>query len=353
MRIKVWLDSQTSKQSTLLGFLAKELNRHGFETIITCRDYEFTAEAFKVLGLEPEVVGHYSEGDAWDKVLADVHRIKAFIDLLRHRKPDILVSYPNPAAARVAFGVGIKYLALTDSPHSSLPSRLSLPLADEVIFSEAIPTKEIKKYVTDSLTRLSTFRGVDELVWILRRRPIRKYVEGLGLKPGKYVVVRPHEEKATYYRGLNVAVDIESLIKQLSYEGYLSVILPRYRSHELLVRKLVKEGLKVIALHKGFDGLSLSFYAKAVITGGATMAREAALLMTPGITYFPLELHVNEYVAMKGYPLHKVSTTQEILDVIRNAEGKHPPYEEVREKLLRDFEDPLPRIISAIKGLAS
>ena len=120
-----------------------------------------------------------------------------------------------------------------------------------------------------------------------------------------------------------------------------------------MVRKLVKEGLKVIALHKGFDGLSLSFYAKAVITGGATMAREAALLMTPGITYFPLELHVNEYVAMKGYPLHKVSTTQEILDVIRNAEGKHPPYEEVREKLLRDFEDPLPRIISAIKGLAS
>ncbi len=353
MRIKVWLDSQTSKQSTLLGFLAKELMREGYETIITCREYEFTVDALRILGLEPRVVGSYVESDGWGKVEADATRMLGFINLLRHHRPNILISYPNPSAARVAFGVGLRYLALTDSPHSYIPSRLALPLADVVMFSEGIPKKEIEKYVISDWTRTLTFKGVDELVWILRRRPSLKYIENLGLKPWNYVIVRPHEEKATYYRGLKVGVNVNTLVRKLSDEGYVSVILPRYSKHESIAGKLKKKGLKVLIPQGGFDGVSLSFYAKAVITGGSSMAREAAFLMTTGITYFPKDLYVNKYVAGKGYPLFKASSTDEILELIRSSKVKKANYDEIRARLLKDFEDPLPKIISVVKGLAN
>ncbi|MDW8010947.1 MAG: DUF354 domain-containing protein, partial [Sulfolobales archaeon] len=178
--VRVWIDVLTSKQGTLLGTLARELEDSGFEVLVTCRDYEYTCGVLEALGVRYVSVGRYSEGGPYSKVYEDGLRISALAELVQKFSPNYLVAYPNPPAARVAYGVGIKYVALTDSPHSVIPSRLSLPLADFVIFSECIPVDEVRVYVSEKFTKLLTYRGVDEVGWIKRLKPREEDIRELG-----------------------------------------------------------------------------------------------------------------------------------------------------------------------------
>ena len=345
----MWLDALTSKQGTLLGFIARELERAGFSTLVTCREYEYTVGSLKRLGIDPIVVGRYSEGDPYDKVLADAERILKLIPIVKEKRPTLLVAYPNPSAARLAYGVGIPYVGITDSPHAEIPSRLSLPLASVILCSKAIDPGDIGRYVFRGNARLVQYEAVDELFWILRSRPNVRYVKSLGLDPRKYVVLRPHEEKATYYQGLKVGVDVVKLALTLKREGYDVVLLPRYRSHLKLIRELNSLGVRPRIIRGGYDGVSLTYHAAAVITGGASIAREAALLLTPGLTYYPGRLAINEYVRSKGYPLFNITTNDEALEIIdKHAKSLKPPYDDIVGKLTKDFEDPMKTLLQTI-----
>ncbi|MEM2021032.1 MAG: DUF354 domain-containing protein [Zestosphaera sp.] len=336
---KVWIDVLTSKQATLFGFLAKELVSRGHEVLSTCRDYEHTVGALERTGLKPVVVGRYVTGSPYDKVLGDADRIFGLTVHVERFRPDVLVAYPNPPAARLAFGAGVKYVAVTDSPHAYIPSRLSLPLADIVIASNCIPEDSVKRYMLRD-ARLIMYGGVDEVSWIIRSRPSEEYVRGLGLKPGRYVVVRPHEIHATYYRGVEVGFDLERFILEALDRGMKVVFLPRYPEHEDLVKRVSTAGRRgLIVIRDTYDGVSLTFYARAVISGGSTLAREAALLNTLGMTYYPSTLHVNECVKARGYPLFKISSAEDALELIEKPGVTSKDLEETLRRVRNDFED--------------
>jgi len=342
----------TSKQSTLLGFIGRELIHKGHTVLYTCRRYEFTEGAFKRLGIQPKVIGSYAEGDSFAKVKADIERMHELLELIKKEDPDVLLSYPNPSAARVAFGVGIPYMAITDSPHSVIPSRLSLSVADYVIFSNCIPASEVKEFVYRKSTLLVPYNGVDEVSWILRSRPSLDYVRSLGLREWRYVVIRPHERMATYYRDLKPKVDFVQLVQALDGKGLTTVFIPRYKEHYEVAKELLKKGLKVKVIQNMYDGVSLNYYALTTITGGATLAREAALLMTPGITLFPKNLYVNSCVKKKGYPLFRANSIDDIMDVIEaTAKEKKPSFEKVLRRISNDFEDLIPVVVKIVEAI--
>lgn len=346
----MWIDVLTSKQATLFGFLAEELLARGHDVLVTCRDYEYTVGALKRIGLKPTVIGRYVVGSPYDKVLGDADRLFGLTTYVERFRPDVLIAYPNPPAARLAFGVGIRYVAVTDSPHAYIPSRLSLPLADVVVASDCIPEDEVRKYMFRG-ARLVRYGGVDEVAWIIRSRPDVEYVKSLGLVPGEYVVVRPHETHATYYRGVNVSFDLEEFILKAINTGLKVVFLPRYREHEELAERVasaVGEGL--VTLRDSYDGVSLAFYARAVVSGGSTLAREAALLNTTGITYYPGSLYVNECVRARNYPLFRVSSTTEALELMGGRGNLVKDFKEVVGRLAKDFEDIIGVCLQVIEG---
>ncbi len=334
----------TSKQGVLLGTLAKELISRGFEVLVTCREYEYACKVLNALRVPCLSVGRYSEGGPAAKVYEDGLRVSALAGIVRDFSPEYLVAYPNPSAARVAFGVGIKYIALTDSPHAIIPSRLSLPLADFVVFSECIPVDEVESFVSEKFTKLVTYRGVDEVGWIKRLEPKEEDVKLLGLKPWEYVVFRPAEEMATYYRGLSV-LPAREVLQVIARLGYDIVLLPRYSKH----RELEKEG--VILLEEGFSGPSLTYFAKLVVTGGASIAREAALLGTPSITYTPLELYVNSCLESWGFPLRRVKSLLELETVSRElVERSIQSDKELYVDRAKSLEDPLTVVEGILSG---
>ncbi len=309
---------------------------------MTCREYEYTCRALDFLGVEYVVVGRYSEGDPYDKVREDGLRVAGLAEVARGFKPEVLVAYPNPAASRVAYGVGARYVALTDSPHASIPSRLSLPLADYVVFSSCIPEGEVRRYVTPS-TALAQFRGVDEVGWLKRLEPDEGYLRSLGLKPWGYVVLRPAEELATYYRGLKLprSEEVLSILLDLGYEV---VLLPRYSHHRDLARR---EG--VVVVEGGFSGPSLTYYARLVVTGGASMAREAALVGTPAITYTPLDLHVNRCVTDWGFPLFRATDLSELRRLAEELVDLGQVERRGYLERARELEDP----VTVVKGIVA
>jgi len=348
--VKVWIDALTSKQATLFGYLARELLGKGFSVVVTCRKYEYTEGALRRLGIDPIVIGDYAEGDAYDKVLSDINRMSSLLDMVKREKPNVLIAYPNPSAARVAFGLSIKYVAITDSPHAEIPSRLSLPLADIVIASKCIPQAEIVSYLY-AATKLNQYNGVDEVSWLIRSKPDINYVRAIGLEEFKYIVLRPHESLATYYRGRDVHIDLEELIKHLSSEGYDIVFLPRYSIHEVLAKKLLREGFRVKVIRGHYDGVSLTYYAFAVISGGASLAREAALLHTTGITYFPGKLYVNECIKRFGYPLYSARNVEEVKNILKNidvSKCRSKSYNNILDELRSRFEDVISLIIKVL-----
>lgn len=348
---RVWIDVLTSKQATLFGLLAKVLSEKGHEVLVTCRDYEYTVGALRRFGLNPVVIGRYVIGDSYDKVLGDADRIFGLAVYVKRFKPDLLIAYPNPPAARLAFGTRIKYVAITDSPHAYVPSRLSLPLADVVITSSCIPEEDIRRYMLKDST-LVRYNGVDEVSWLLRSSPNLDYVKSLGLEPNKYLILRPHERYATYYEGVNVRFNLKDLLHHVLSDDLKLVFLPRYPEHEELINDLpysLKN--KVIIIKDSYDGVSLAFYAKAVISGGSTLAREAALLNTLGITYYPGLIHVNECVKTKNYPLFKVSTTEEALELINKAEVRGKDVRSTLDKIKSDFEDLIEVITNVLEGV--
>ncbi len=336
----------TSKQGVLLGTLARELASKGYEVLATCREYEYACRVLETLGVPHVSVGRYVEGDSFSKVREDGWRVSALADAVREFSPGYLVAYPDPSAARVAFGTGVKYIALTDSPHATLPSRLSLPLADFVVFSECIPVEEIRHYASERFAKLLTYRGVDEVGWIKRLEPREEDVRALGLKPWSYVVFRPAEEMATYYRGLNL-VPAGDVLRVLVELGYDVVLLPRYSKHRELERE------RVVVLERGFVGPSLAYYARLVVTGGASMAREAALLGTPSITYTPLDLYVNSCVERWGYPLARARSLAEIerlaRELVESPQWDRRPYVD----RTMSMEDPLTVVERVLEGHAA
>ena len=341
---RIWLDALTPKQALLATSLAKVLQSRGHEVLLTVRDYDYTVRVAEIHGYKPVIVGGYGGERLLGKLVADVKRMEKLVELVEDEDIDVLIAYPNPSASRVAYGLRIPYIALTDSPHSVIASRLSLPLASYVVFSMCIPRSTIEVYTHPS-TVLVQYNGFDELEWIKREKPRREVVEELGLREKEYVVVRLEERYAAYYPR-SKGLQLSKLVERLS--RYTRVVaLPRYNEQW----RELEELRNVIVLQEPVHGISLEYYAVAVVTGGGTMAREAALLGVPGINLFPGKLYVDECVRRLGLPLFKAYSIDDaeklLVEILRDPDK----YRVDAEKLVCGLEKPSDKILLLLKEI--
>ena len=342
--MKVWLDALTPKQGRLAACLYRSLKVAGHEPFATCREHECTASVLRLYGLEPVVVGRYGGETKLGKLLADAERIAALAELVSASGVQALVSYPNPSAARVAFGLGLPYVALNDTPHADAANRLSLPLCSFLVASEALEGK-LERYLAPGAKTLY-YKGVDEVLWVRAFEPAGSSLRELGLEAKGYVVVRPEEFKAAYYSWAGWGW--LELCEKLRKKGIRVVVLPRYEEQRAAAEKA---GFAVP--RSCVDGLDLAYHALAVVTGGGTMAREAALLGTPSYYTFPLELEVSGYVERLGFPLKRWSgDAGELADEIASLEeGVLLKMAEKAKEVLKRLEAPDSRVLEALRAL--
>ncbi len=179
------------------------------------------------------------------------------------------------------------------------------------------------------------------------------YIEYFSLKKENYIVFRCEESKAAYFQELYPSVEpgstaigtiinrIRDKLPNLDY-----VVFPRYAEQIDLLSKS-----DVIIPDKSVDTPSLFAYSNAVMTGGGTMGRESALLGTPTVYSFPLELAVSKFIAEKGFPLFHTPNPDELSEMIIKLVNTPKMDENIRIDLLNEMETPFDGIQRAIKDV--
>ncbi|NLT37143.1 MAG: DUF354 domain-containing protein [Methanomassiliicoccus sp.] len=118
----------------------------------------------------------------------------------------------------------------------------------------------------------------------------------------EYVVVRP-ESLGSYYVNGRTSI-VPDLIRMLKKIGQNVVYLPRDKGDVLYA-----QGLEVFIPPTPFFGLDLCYFANAVLTGSGTLAREAACMGRPSVSFFPGKrlLSVDQQLVDEGQIFHSRS----------------------------------------------
>jgi len=317
--VKIWFDIVTSKESWLFGIISKKFEENGFETIITVRDYDNNVGILDIQNLKYSIIGSHGGKELKNKL---VHSLKRSLELTEFISnldplPDYCVTFGSPESSRVAFGLGIKLINVNDTPHAEKVAQLTVPLSDFLITPKSVnPSQFIKFGISKS--KIIQYNGIDEITWLKDFKPNKKEIEELGISnKGKFIVYRIIESKSAYFTKLeenkSVKSDSEELLKQIImyFPDLQIIVLSRYEDQKKYYKK--RFGDKIIIPKEGVNGPNLSFHADLVISGGGTMNREAALLGTPAICFFPLDLEVNEFVIKEKFPLWHEKSIDNIL----------------------------------------
>lgn len=282
--MKVWYDACTGKHIRYGTAIARRLRKAGHEVVFTTRKHPDTIGLANILGENPIVVGKYDPSTLSTRLEESAKRTLQFSKLFTHNLPDLAISHQSVELCRTAFGLNIPMILTADTPHATAVNKLTIPLVNLLVVSEAIPKRFFKNYGAQNIVQ---FRGVDEVAWIGNFKPSKDFEFKKPL-----IVVRQIETKASYALG-NDDVTLK-LAQKLSRFGNV-VFLSRYS-------KVKEEGITV--MDRLQDSASLVAHADLFIGAGGTISREAALQGVPSIAISEMShTYVNTYLAKKGFPL--------------------------------------------------
>lgn len=314
----VWFEVLTPKQAMLFLAIGKELQKFGFTCHYTTRDHDYILDIFKVHKIEPISIGHYGGKSLEEKLLASVKRVVKLTEniISLPNKPAVAISFSSPDASRVAFGLGIPLILMNDTAHSKPVAKLTFALANYLLTPSCIP-KEIFTQLGANPQTMFNYNGVDEVEYIIgdNHQKFLKLREKAIEKDNMYLAYRPEESFASYMKDKDSKPYLEILEYIIENYQRKIIVFPRYPiQREIILEKF--EGQIEIPLN-GFYFLNLLANAEIVITGGGTMAREAALLGVPSITYFWRHLEPQKFIEERGFPSFSVQTVDDTKRLIK------------------------------------
>ena len=282
--MKIWYDACTGKHIRYGVAIARRFRQLGHKVILTTREHPDTLALADILGEKFISVGKYKPASLLARLEESITRMLKLTKLIKNDPPDVAISHQSVDLCRVAFGLNIPIVLTADTPHATAVNKLTLPLANALVVSEAVPKRFFKDY---GVKKVVQFRGVDEVAWIKDFKPSKEFSFEKPL-----IVVRQMETRASY--ALGKADVTEKIAQKLTSLGHV-LLLPRYG-------KAKKEGLTIT---KEFvDSASLVASADIVLSIGGTITRESALQGVPSIVISEFgRTHVNRYLAKTGFPL--------------------------------------------------
>ena len=164
--LKIWIDILTPKQLLFSEPIVERL-RVKHDLLCTSREYDEVSKLSKIRHFDLIFVGKHGGGDKKTKLEASIERINKLSKKIEKFKPDLVISFGSPEAARISFGLGIKHIMFCDSPHANAVMRLTLPLIQKLLIPYVIPKKEFSKYGINE-KNIVQYKAIDAVVTIKR-----------------------------------------------------------------------------------------------------------------------------------------------------------------------------------------
>lgn len=272
MKKTIWFDITNVPH---VNFLLPIINKYEdeFNMVFTVRNFAETIGLFeKRIGKPYLEVGDHQGGNKLKKLLGLFKRIGQ----LNRQLPDfdIKISLGGDSSSPVAWHRG--KMAITFDDNETSPNWMYAPFTNLAFWPKVINPAVLR--MQGFKKNLYQYNGYKEDFYLANYEPNSGFLEQLPFE--HYVVVRPENIKASYVEGRQSIVP--ELLKALDEQGYNILFLPRYDfDHEYA------KGIKNIYIPKeAVNGLDACYYADAILTGAGTMAREAACLGVPSVSFF-------------------------------------------------------------------
>lgn len=244
-----------------------------FDLVFTIRDFAETKGLFeKRVGKPYLLIGEHQGGNKIKKIMGMLKRIWSLYRQVPHF--DIKISLCGDTSSIVARAR--RKMAVTFDDNETSPNWMYAPFTDLAFWPKVINPAILNKQ--GFRKNLYQYNGYKEDFYLANYEPNPAFLEQLPFE--HYVVVRPENIKASYVEGRQSIVP--ELLKELDAAGYNILFLPRYESD-----RDYAQGIKNIYIPKdAVNGLDACYYADAILTGAGTMAREAACLGVPSVSFF-------------------------------------------------------------------
>jgi len=342
--LKIWFDILTPKQLLFFEPIIKRFKKN-HQVICTSRNYREVTQLAKLRKLNLKFVGKHGGAEKYDKLDASTNRISQLSRFIENQSPDITVSFCSPEASRVAFGLGIKHIAFSDSPHAEAVMRLSVPLVQKLLIPWIIPKKEFIKFGINKKNILH-YKAIDAAT--IAKRVIGKKIKVPYInEKRKTILVRVVEDQAAYSsKNIKITIMIiKSIIKEFSDENIL--VLGRYSSQIRFLKRTFGKKIKII--DKVIDGKMLLSNVDIFVGSGGTMTAESALLGIPTISYNAVPNLIESYL-VKNKLVKRETNPKQLTRVIRKfINSSNIEHKKRAKKALNSMEDPYTKLVKTIQ----
>ena len=350
--VKIWIDILTPKQALFFTPLVEDLNKRGYKTILTSRQYPEAEAVLHLLNIEAEVIGRHGGNELADKLEASAERTLKLARYIREESADIALCFASPECARVAFGLNIPLLCVNDSPHSEKVAKLTTPLASVLLTPWVIPSSVWVSYGIPR-DKVVVYRALDPAAWLKRCIKPREDMTLTQLDRSKKIVAIRLEESQAYYLKPDsfkwTLCVIDSMLNEVGDANLL--ILARNQ----IQRSLLKEryGDKLTVLEGPFFGPALLTNIDVLVGMGGTMTVESALMGVPTISAQRIgKLYTEEYLIEQGLILRPGSPkaiAKTVREMLRDTKLRRQ-LEAKAKKILSRMEDPVEKIAATIEA---
>jgi uncharacterized protein len=340
-RMRAWIDLLTPKQVLFFRPIIRELESFGAEVLATSRRYREVGPLAERAGLQLRYVGDRGTKGQEEQLLAATKRQAEMIPIVKEFGPSVAVSIASAVCARVAFGLGIKHVAVNDSPHSEVAGRLSLPLTYHLLCPWVIPYRAWERFGIEK-KQVTTYHALDPAAW-LKRDPLRGPVPKLNPRKNT-ITVRVQESDAPYLAKADAGWTDRLLSSLLSaFPEANLVALCRYDFQVEEVRKKFGDGW--IVPDEVVSGHDLLAATDLFVGMGGTMTAEAALMGVPAISAFQGSLYTDSYLESVGL----LAKSRDATSVVSHAklfltDSFKAGYARKAKRILDSMEDPVPKI---------
>jgi hypothetical protein len=301
--------------------------------VATARRFGMLEGLLEARGLEVHTIGGHGGRGPKEKLIMSARRVEKLAEFISGRGIRAAIAKHSVELPRVAYGLGIPVFQFLDNEFAVHQNRLVLSLCTKVILPKAV-SKEMVIGQGASPLDLVDFEGVLESVQVRRFQPGGPPE---GLETDSYVVIRPGPLFAAYYDTEDITQEV---IHHVAEMGYRAVVLPRGEE--------TYQGAEVL---KNVDGLDLMYHAAAVLGGGGTMNREAALLGTPAVSFYQGDvLGVDKYLIENGLLFH-TREAEGALSLLDRLLDKKDKLRERAKGFLDRMEDPFEILKSELGGI--
>jgi len=342
--LKIWIDILTPKQLLFSEPIIEKLGQK-HDILCTSREYNEVTKLAKIRHFDLIFVGKHGGGDKKSKLKASIERIEKLTKKINKFKPDVVISFGSPEAARISFGLGIKHIMFCDSPHANAVMRLTLPLIQKLLIPYVIPKKEFSKFGINE-KNIVQYKAIDAVV-TMKRKINQNIISPFKNNNKKNILIRVEEEEASYTSKSSKIIPIIQKIAN-DYKDENIIVLGRYSQQIINLQKIIGKKIKIIKM--SFDGKYLLNDTDVFIGSGGTMTAESALMGIPTISYNAVPNIIENFLVKKSLVKRETNPKKVSNEIKRIFTRKNDQDQKRAKKVVKQMEDPIEKLIKIIKN---